>query len=43
MGDTKVDLEIGGERKKVDLRYLNVWVKRDGRWQLANRQSAFKP
>jgi hypothetical protein len=41
-GDTRLDLEIGGERKKADLRYLNVWVKRDGRWQLAKRQSAFK-
>lgn len=42
MGDTRLDLEIGGERRKADLRYLNVWVKRDGRWQLAQRQSAFK-
>ena len=42
MGDTRLDLEIGGERRKADLRYLNVWVKRDGRWQLAKRQSAFK-
>ncbi|MEK6209683.1 MAG: nuclear transport factor 2 family protein [Pseudomonadota bacterium] len=42
VGDTRLDLEIGGERRKADLRYLNVWVKRDGRWQLAKRQSAFK-
>lgn len=42
MGDTRLDLEIGGERRKADLRYLNVWVKRDGRWQLTQRQSAFK-
>ncbi len=42
MGGTRLDLEIGGERRKADLRYLNVWVKRDGRWQLAKRQSAFK-
>lgn len=42
MGGTRLDLEIGGERRKTDLRYLNVWVKRDGRWQLAKRQSAFK-
>ncbi len=41
MGSTRLDLEIGGERRKTDLRYLNVWVKRDGRWQLAKRQSAF--
>ena len=43
MGSTRVDIEIGGERRKADLRYLNVWVSRDGRWQLAKRQSAFKP
>jgi len=43
MGGTRLDIEIGGERRKADLRYLNVWVKRDGRWQLAKRQSAFKP
>ena len=42
MGGTRLDIEIGGERRKADLRYLNVWVKRDGRWQLAARQSAFK-
>jgi ketosteroid isomerase-like protein len=42
VGDTRLDLEIGGERRKADLRYLNVWIKRDGRWQLAKRQSAFK-
>ena len=42
MGGTRLDLEIGGERRKADLGYLNVWVKRDGRWQLAKRQSAFK-
>lgn len=42
MGGTRLDLEIGGERRNADLRYLNVWVNRDGRWQLAKRQSAFK-
>ena len=41
IGGTRLDIELGGERRKVDLRYLNVWVKRDGRWQLAKRQSAF--
>lgn len=43
MGSTKVDLIMKGEPRQVDLRYLNVWVKRDGRWQLASRQSAYKP
>ena len=42
MGGTRLDIELGGERRKTDLRYLNVWVKRDDRWQLAKRQSAFK-
>jgi ketosteroid isomerase-like protein len=42
MGGTRLDIELGGERRKTDLRYLNVWVKREGRWQLAKRQSAFK-
>jgi ketosteroid isomerase-like protein len=42
MGSTRLDVEIGGKRRQADLRYLNVWVKRDGRWQLAKRQSAFK-
>jgi hypothetical protein len=42
MGSTRLDVEMKGEPRKVDLRYLNVWVKRDGRWQLAARQSAFK-
>lgn len=43
MGDTRLDIEINGKRIQPDLRYLNVWVKRDGRWQLAARQSVFKP
>ena len=43
MGSTRVDVEMKGEPRQVDLRYLNVWVKRDGRWQLASRQSAYKP
>ncbi|HWQ37618.1 MAG TPA: nuclear transport factor 2 family protein [Burkholderiales bacterium] len=42
MGSTRLDIEQKGEPRAVDLRYLNVWVKRDGRWQLAARQSAFK-
>jgi ketosteroid isomerase-like protein len=43
IGSTRLDLEQNGRPRQVDLRYLNVWVKRDGRWQLAARQSAFKP
>lgn len=43
MGDTKVEFVLKGEPKKVHLRYLNVWLKRDGHWQLAARQSAYVP
>lgn len=43
MGSTLVAAEMGGKPLRMDLRYLNVWVKRDGRWQLAARQSAVKP
>jgi ketosteroid isomerase-like protein len=43
MGETRLDVDMGGKRFQPDLRYLNVWVKRDGRWQLAARQSVFKP
>jgi ketosteroid isomerase-like protein len=42
-GSTRVDLEMKGEPKVFDLYFLNVWVKRDGRWQIVARQSAFKP
>jgi len=42
MGSTRLDIQFGNDRRDVDLRYLNVWVLRDGRWQLAARQSAFK-
>jgi ketosteroid isomerase-like protein len=42
MGSTRLDLELKGERSEVDLYYLNVWVLRDGRWQIVVRQSAFK-
>ncbi len=43
MGSTRVDVELNGEFKQLDLRYLNVWARRDGRWQLIARQSAYKP
>ena len=42
MGSTRLDIAFGNDRRDVDLRYLNVWLLRDGRWQLAARQSAFK-
>ena len=43
MGSTRLDIVLDGQPRKVDLAYLNIWVKRDGRWQLVARQSAFKP
>jgi ketosteroid isomerase-like protein len=41
-GSTRVDIELKGEPKQFDLRFLDVWVKRDGRWQIVARQSAYK-
>jgi ketosteroid isomerase-like protein len=41
-GSTKVDVVLKGEPKLFDLRFLDVWVKRDGRWQIVARQSAYK-
>lgn len=43
MGSTLVQAEFDGKPVTMDLRYLNVWVNRDGRWQLVARQSAVKP
>lgn len=43
MATTHLDIVLGGEQKKVSLFYLNVWVKRDGRWQLLQRQSTALP
>ena len=41
-GSTRVDVVLKGEPKLFDLRFLDVWVKRDGRWQIVARQSAYK-
>jgi ketosteroid isomerase-like protein len=43
MGMTHLDIERKGDRSEIELRYINVWVHRDGRWQLSARQSAFLP
>jgi hypothetical protein len=43
MAATDLDVAFKGERRKVSLFYLNVWVKRDGRWQLVARQSTALP
>jgi len=41
MGSTRLDVEIAGERRKADLRYLNVWVKRDAAGNWPHGSSAF--
>ena len=43
MATTHLDVAFKGEPRKVSLFYLNVWVKRDGRWQLVARQSTALP
>lgn len=43
MATTHLDVTIRGEPRQVSLNYLNVWVKRDGRWQLVARQSTGVP
>lgn len=42
-GLTDLDVELNGTHKQLGVRYLNLWVWRDGRWQLARRQSAWLP
>jgi Domain of unknown function (DUF4440) len=43
MANTNIDVEFSGKRQQVSLFYLNVWAKRDGRWQLVARQSTALP
>jgi uncharacterized protein (TIGR02246 family) len=43
MATTHLDIAFKGEQRQVSLFYLNVWVKRDGRWQLVARQSTALP
>jgi hypothetical protein len=43
MATTHLDVAFKGEPRQVSLFYLNVWVKRDGRWQLVARQSTALP
>lgn len=43
MATTHLDVAFKGEPRQVSLFYLNVWVKRDGRWQLVARQSTGLP
>lgn len=41
-GISTIEIETGGEKQTISLRYLNVWIWRDGRWQLAARQSSIE-
>lgn len=41
-GNAKVLVNLDGKPTPFDLRYLNIWVFRDGRWQLVARQSSPK-
>ncbi|MFN0317999.1 MAG: nuclear transport factor 2 family protein [Burkholderiales bacterium] len=43
MAVAHLDVAFKGERRQLSLNYLNVWVQRDGRWQLVARQSTGLP
>jgi ketosteroid isomerase-like protein len=38
-GMQHIDVNLKGEDRKVDLRYLHVWVKGSGGWKLVARQA----
>lgn len=40
-GTVSIEAEMAGERVSANLRFMNTWIWRDGRLQLAARQSAF--
>ena len=43
MANAYLDAVVKGEPRQLSLFYLNVWAKRDGRWQLVARQSTTLP
>jgi ketosteroid isomerase-like protein len=43
MSNAYLEAVVKGESRQVSLFYLNVWAKRDGRWQLVARQSTALP
>lgn len=43
MAHAHLDAVVKGEPRQLSLFYLNVWAKRDGRWQLVARQSTLLP
>ncbi|MGH7909172.1 MAG: nuclear transport factor 2 family protein [Thermodesulfobacteriota bacterium] len=42
-GRVEIDAVLGGAERHLVSRYLNVWLKRGGRWQLAAWQSTPVP
>jgi len=42
-GDVRIDVEVKGAVKLVMSRYLQVWARRDGRWQMVSWQSTPMP
>lgn len=43
MANAHLEAVVKGEVRQLSLFYLNVWAKRDGRWQLVARQSTALP
>jgi ketosteroid isomerase-like protein len=42
-GVVRVNATIRGENRNLNLRYLNVWIKRGGNWVLVARQATNLP
>ena len=42
-GDLRIDVEVKGTRKVVLSRYLQVWARRPGGWQMVSWQSVPVP
>lgn len=42
-GDAAITVEGGGGARTLTLHFLEVWVRRSGRWQLAAYQSVVRP
>ena len=42
-GDTRIQVDVKGAPKDFVTRYLQAWVRRDGRWQMVSWQSTPMP
>ncbi|WP_187272254.1 nuclear transport factor 2 family protein [Zeimonas arvi] len=38
-GEVRIDVEVQGKAKQVNARYLQVWARRPGGWQMVSWQS----